>query len=253
MIRGISAIIVDDESKSRSVLRSLLSRCCPDIIVIGEAGNANEAYDLISRLNPQLVFLDIQMPRADGFSLLRRFEEVPFELIFVTSFDQYAIAAIKFSALDYLLKPVVVKDLTAAVKKAGERIYGKRANRIQIINLLKSIDNEPETHHIAIHKADSVRLLEETSIISIVIEGHYSTISTDSGEKFTTARSLRDFEDYFGERSTFVKIARSKMINTKKMVGYSKGDPCIIEMMNGEVFEVSRRKKVEVLAMFNRV
>lgn len=253
MNKDITAIIVDDETKSRSVLRGLLTRNCSNIQVIAEASDVEEAFDLINRFNPQLVFLDIQMPHADGFNLLKKFPQVPFELIFVTSFDQYAIAAIKFSALDYLLKPVEVEDLKKAVKKAEERINSKQGNNIQVINLLKSIDNEPETHHIAIHKSDSVRLLEETVIISISADGHYCTIATDSGEKFTIAKDMRDFEDYFGKNSTFIRIGRSQMINTKKMVSYTKTDPCIIEMVNGEIFEVSRRKKSEVLALLNRV
>lgn len=253
MNREITAIIVDDETKSRAVLRGLLLRNCANIKILAEASDVDEAFDAINRLNPELVFLDIQMPHADGFSLLKKFAHVPFELIFVTSFDQYAIAAIKFSALDYLLKPVEVEDLKKAVKKAEERIHSKQGNTIQIINLLKSIDNQPDTHHIAIHKSDSVRLLEETAIISISADGHYCTISTDSGEKYTIAKDLRDFEDYFGENSTFIRIGRSQMINTRKMLSYSKTDPCIIELVNGEIFEVSRRKKSEVLALLNRM
>jgi two-component system LytT family response regulator len=139
----IRTIIIDDESKSRLVLRTLLNRTCPQITILGEAADAEEAFELIKRLKPELIFLDIQMPRADGFSLLKRFDPVPFEIIFVTSFDQYAISAIKFSALDYLLKPVEVTDLLEAVKKARERIASQQDNKTQIVNLLRSIDDLP--------------------------------------------------------------------------------------------------------------
>lgn len=248
----IKTIITDDESKSRVVLRTLLKRHFPQIDIVGEAGSAQEAFELINTLKPQLVFLDIQMPRADGFSLLKRFDPVPFETIFVTSFDQYAISAIKFSALDYLLKPVEVSELTNAVKKAIDRVRAQRGNNTQIINLLRSIDDLPETHHVAIHMNDSVRLVEETAIVSVVADGHYCVIQTDSNERFTTAKILRDFEEYFGEHSSFVRIGKSQMINAKKILKYSKGEPCIIEMINGEVFEVARRRKPEVLAKINR-
>lgn len=252
MSETIKAIIVDDESKSRVVLKTLVNKLCPEITLIGEAADTDGAFELITQFQPHLVFLDIQMPRADGFSLLKRFDPVPFEIIFVTSFDQYAITAIKFSALDYLLKPVEVGDLLEAVKKAVTRIGTKQDNNIQVINLLKSIDDLPETHHVAIHTPDSVRLIEEASIVSIMGEGHYCTIRTDSDERFTTAKNLRDFEDYFGEASSFVRISKSQMINAKKILKYSKGEPFIIELVNGEVFEVARRRKPEVLAKISR-
>ena|SRR6218665_4089400 len=252
MNEPIKAIITDDESKSRVVLRTLLKKHFPQIDIVGEAGSAQEAFELINALKPQLVFLDIQMPRADGFSLLKRFDPVPFETIFVTSFDQYAISAIRFSALDYLLKPIEVNELREAVKKAIERVAAQRGNKTQIINLLRSIDDLPETHHVAIHTNDSVRLVEETTIVSVVADGHYCVIHTDSNERFTTARILRDFEEYFGEQSSFVRIGKSEMINAKKILKYSKGEPCIIEMINGEVFEVARRRKPEVLAKIRR-
>lgn len=252
MNQTIKSIIVDDESKSRVVLRTLINRACPQINLVGEAADADAAFELIQTLKPQLVFLDIQMPRADGFSLLKRFDQVPFEVIFVTSFDQYAISAIKFSALDYLLKPVEVDDLSYAIKKATDRIAAQSGNQTQIINLLHSIDDLPETHHIAIHNNDSVRLIEETTIISIIADGHYCTIRTDSDERFTTAKNLRDFEDYFGDAASFVRIGKSQIINAKKILKYSKGDPFIIELVNGEIFEVARRRKPEVLAKIKR-
>jgi two-component system, LytTR family, response regulator len=252
MNQPIRTILVDDESKSRVVLRTLLNRVYPQIEILAEASDAEEAFELINELNPQLVFLDIQMPRADGFSLLKRFNPVPFEVIFVTSFDQYAISAIKFSALDYILKPVEVDELSKAVYKAIEHISLQRGNQTQIINLLRSIDDLPETHHVAIHTNDSVRLIEETSIISITGDGHYCMIRTDGKETFTTAKNLRDFEDYFGDSSSFIRIGKSQMINAKKILKYSKGEPFIIEMINGEMFEVARRRKPEVLAKIKR-
>lgn len=243
----IKTLIVDDESKSRLVLRTLIRNNFPEIELIGEASNVNEAYDLIRQQKPQLVFLDIQMPHADGFSLLKRFESVPFEVVFVTSFDHYAITAIKFSALDYLLKPVEVIDLIPVVKKVVEQIEKKQENQPQIINLLKNFDDLDKTCHVAVHVADSVRIIKETSIVSISAEGNYCFIHTDEGERFTTARNLRDFELYFGSESSFARINKSLMINTKMIVKYSKGEPCMIEMVNNEIFEVSRRRKPQVL------
>lgn len=247
MEKRITAIIIDDETQSRFVLRTLITQNFPDIEMLGEAANVEEGYRLVSALKPQLVFLDIQMPKSDGFTLLKQFEQVPFEVIFVTSFDQYAIRAIKFNALDYLLKPVEVSDLENAILKAKERIALKQNNQPQIINLLRSLE-DPDNQSISVHTADSVRMIAEHSIISIMSDGNYCTIRTDSNDRFVTTRRMIDFEEYFDhEHSAFVRISRRHIINTKKILKYSKGDPCIIEMTNEEIFEVSRRRKTEVL------
>lgn len=251
MEKHITAVIIDDETKSRFVLQTLIRQNFPEIELVGEASNVDEAYTLVLYTKPQLVFLDIQMPRSDGFTLLKQFEKVPFEVIFVTSFDQYAIRAIKFSALDYLLKPVEVSDLRKAILKAWESITLKRNNQPQIINLLKNIEDQ-KNQSISVHTADSVRMIEENSIISIMSDGNYCIIRTDADDRFVTTRRLIDFEEYFDENSVFVRITRRHIINTKKIVKYSKGEPCIIEMTNQEIFEVSRRRKTEVLAKIKR-
>lgn len=247
MEKYITAVIIDDETQSRFVLQTLIRQNFPEIKLIGEAANVDEAYQLVLRVKPQLVFLDIQMPKSDGFTLLKQFAKVPFEVVFVTSFDQYAIRAIKFSALDYLLKPVEVSDLGKAILKARESIALKRNNQPHIVNLLRNMDDR-ENQSISIHTADSVRMIEEKSIISIMSDGNYCTIRTDANDRFITTRRLIDFEEYFDEAdSAFVRISRRHIINTRKIVKYSKGDPCIIEMSNEETFEVSRRRKTEVL------
>ena len=247
MEKQITAVIVDDETQSRFVLKTLITQNFPEIELLGEAGNVEEAYKLLLEVKPQLVFLDIQMPKSDGFTLLKHFDKVPFEVVFVTSFDQYAIRAIKFSALDYLLKPVEISDLGKAIEKAKESISLKRNNQSQIVNLLRTIEDS-ENQRISIHSADSVIILEEKSIISIMSDGNYCTIRTDDNGRFLSTRRLIDFEEYFDEaNSAFVRITRRHIINTRKIVKYSKGEPCIIEMTNDEVFEVSRRRKTEVL------
>ena len=244
----ITAVLIDDESNSRHVLRTLLERNFEDIRIVGEASNAEEAFHLIRKAEPQLIFLDIQMPRADGFSLLKRFDHIDFEVVFVTSFDKYAMNAIRFSALDYLLKPVEVSDLDETLRRAKKRISAKQSNNSLILNLLRNLDKDP-TPKIAVHVSNMVKLLEEKSIVDIQSDGSYCTIRTDKGERFTTSKYLKDFEDYFGEDTTFVRISKSILINTEQIMEYSKGEPCMITMVNNEQFEVSRRKKAEVLAV----
>ena len=247
MPNKITAILVDDENKGREVLRNLLQNFFPEIALIGEADNVENAFTLIKFKQPQLVFLDIQMPRRSGFSLLKKFEEIPFEVIFVTSYDQYAITAIKFSALDYLLKPVEVKDLREAIGKAKKIIEVKRKSTMQIINLLHSLNNDVKDLKIAVHVGEKVELLSGSNIIYIEADGSYCAVYTAGGQKYTTAKFLKDFEDYFGEISDFVRIHKGCLINVKHIKNYSKGEPCFIEMVDGNSFEVARRKKHEVL------
>ncbi len=247
MEKKITAVLVDDEKQSRVVLRSLLENFSSEVEIVGEASNVEEATDIIQQTKPELVFLDIQMPRANGFSLLKQYNEIPFEVIFVTSYDKYAISAIKFSALDYLLKPVEVSDLKEAVAKAMKSISKKDNNGMQIINLLHSLDSESNERKIAVHSGESVKLINTSNILYIESDEGVCNLFTINNDKYSTAKYLKDFEDYFGEASTFVRIHKSCLLNTNHIKGYDKGEPCIIEMVNGQTFEVARRKKPEVL------
>jgi len=241
----IKTLLIDDEQDSREVLMELLKDFSNEIEIIGEAWNVDEAFREINEKMPQLVFLDIQMPRANGFALLKKFEQIPFEVVFVTSFDEYAINAIKFSALDYLLKPVEPEDLATAVKKAINSIRMKYNNGPQVINLLHSLEGDVKDRKIALHSGDKVKLLSENQILYIEGDARYSHVFMNTGENYTTPKFLKDFEEYFG--SGFVRISKSYLINIRQIKEYSKGEPCVIEMIDGKTFEVSRRKKGEVL------
>lgn len=246
MNEKIKVILVDDEKDSREVMTKLLQYHFDEIEILGEATNVENAFQLINQKQPDLIFLDIQMPKANGFALLKKFETIPFEVIFVTSFDQYAINAIKFSALDYLLKPVEVSDLKDAVAKAVAVIGKKQNSNLQIINLLHDLQDNVE-RKIAVHNGDKVRFLPQKEIVFIEADGRYCRIFMQDSETFITAKYLKDFEAYFAEKSSFVRISKTYLLNTSHIVSYSKGDPCIIEMTTGKLFETSRRKKQEVL------
>jgi two-component system, LytTR family, response regulator len=243
----LRVIIVDDEQDCREVLHQLLIRNCDEVEIIGEASNVEDAFELINKEKPNLVFLDIQMPRADGFSLLKKFREVFFSVIFVTSHEEYAISAIRFSALDYLLKPLNIDDLKDAVQRA----YNNKATSLelqpQIINLLHQLNGDPIDSRIAIHDGGKVKLISEKNILFIEADGRYSKICMSSGEHYITARNLKEFEDYFGALSSFVRINKTHLVNALHIKEYTKGEPFILIMQNETIFEVSRRKKPEVL------
>lgn len=243
----IRALIVDDEPHSREVLKKLITIYCPEIIIAGEADSVETALLHIAGELPDLVFLDVQMPAASGFELLKKFDPVPFDVIFVTCFDEYAINAIKFSALDYLLKPVEIELLKSAAEKARRNHDERTRNNMLVANLLQSVDPGIAEKKIAVHDKDLVRLIRVSDIVYIEGAVNYSTIHTIGGNKFTLPKTLKEFEDYSTFTDQFVRIHKSVIINTHHVEHYSKGSPFIIQMTNGSCFEASRRKKAEVL------
>lgn len=247
MSTTLSVVLVDDEEKSRKVLRNLLSNYFPDVTLIGEASDVNEAYRHINEKHPDLVLLDIQMPGGDGFWLLKKWDEVPFEVIFVTSFDQHAIEAIKFSALDYLLKPVQVYQLRSAIDKAIRNKERRLNMQAQIVTLLDNLDSANDDKRIAVHVHDKVRFLNMKHIMYLEIDGHYSMPKLVNGEQFTTTKPLSYFEELLTPDKGFVRIHKGYIINVNFIKEYSKGDLCILTMIDGKQFEVARRKKQEVL------
>ena len=215
----LTAIIVDDEKSSREVLTNLIESFFKEIELLGEAENVDDAFKLIHTKKPQLVFLDIQMPRQSGFNLL---------------------------------KPVEVKDLKETISRAKKSIALKTKSNVQIVNLLRNLEIDAKGKQIAVHAGEKVKLLNEKDIVFIEADGRYSIITTTTNERFTTPKYLKDFEEYLGSESDLIRIHKSAMINVKHIKEYSKGEPCTIEMINGTEFEVARRKKVEILERVKR-
>lgn len=253
MKKTISAIIVDDEMNSRIVLKSLLVNYFPEVEIVAEASSAESAFALINEFSPQLVFLDIQMPGGDGFSLLKKWEQLPFDVIFVTSFDQFAINAIRFSALDYLLKPVDISDLRLAVARAIDHVETREQNRILIENLKENMNGQVNQRKIAIHVKDKVRLISVSNISYVMADSSWCNLFNETGERFVMAKNLKEMQEMLMDYPDFVRIHKSYLINVRYISDYSKGDPCILTMIDGKTFEVARRKKSEILERLNRI
>jgi len=243
----LKAIIVDDEPDSRSVLRKLLKQFCPEVRVCAEAGHPESAYEMAVRYQPHIVFLDIQMPGGNGFALLKRFIEVPFEVIFVTSYDQYALEAIRFSALDYLLKPIEYEYLQQSVKKVREKWLRREPHQLQIVNFIAHLEDGAVEKKVAVHNNDTVKLLPLAEITHLQGERNYTVLYTIKGDKFTSSKNLGEFEDMLRNYPQFLRIHKSYIANLNHVTGYSKGEPCILTIAELWDFEISRRKKQEVL------
>lgn len=243
----IPAFIVDDEEDSRIVLRELLGHFHQDIEIIGEASDVEQAWQGITQTYPRVVFLDIQMPGASGFDLLRKFEHIPFDVVFVTGHDKYALQAIKFSALDYLLKPIDTAELEKVVTKIRRNLDNRQNYQQQLDNALEQVGNLDLEKKIAVHQNDRVRLLPLPSILFMTGERNYTLIHTGQDERFTSSRNLGEFEEMLSSHNAFMRISKSCIINLNYVLSYTKGKDCMLTLTGGHTFDISVRKKQEFL------
>jgi two-component system LytT family response regulator len=235
----------------RDTLRKLLSMHCPDVMVVGEADGVVTGAEIISKHHPDLVFLDIQMKDGTGFDLLYNLPSPDFRLIFVTAYDQYALQAFRFSAVDYLLKPINPELLTGAVKRAGELI--KEHFNIQLHVLAENLKSENKQHKkIIIKTAQNIHLLEIKNIISCESDGPYTTVHTATGEKIMVSKTLGDYEDMLGDCG-FYRVHKSFLINLWQIKRFERQDGGSIVMNNELKIPVSSRKRDELLLLFEKL
>ena len=240
------AVIIDDESSSRSALRAKLSEHCPEIAVVAEGGDGEEGMKIIAEYQPDIVFLDIEMPRVNGFTMLQRIAHRDFEVIFVTAYDHYAIKAIKFSALDYLVKPVEVEDLKAAVSKAIQKNTQDKDNRRLELLLQNLRTDKDQRQRMAIPSMDGLQFIRIDDIIYLEAYSNYTVLYLISGSKLTVSKTMKEFEDLLPAAS-FVRIHHSYIINCNAVERYIKGEGGQVVMKNTAVLDVSKRKKSEFL------
>ena len=243
----IDAIIIDDERHNRDVLRALLVRYFNEIRIVAEAENAGQAYTLIQKHKPQLVFLDVKMPGETGFDLLKRFKEIPFEVIFVTAFDQYAIHAFEFNAVGYILKPIDYTKLVQCVQKTILKIQSNQGKDV-VYHFLQTLSEKNELmSKVSVHYQGRVIFISIMDTVFIEAKDGYCELYLKDNRKYTSTKELKAFEAALQNSRLFVRVNRSVMINTSFIRSYTKGDPCVITLSIDQSFEVSRRKKTEVL------
>lgn len=243
----ITAIIVDDEPKSRDVLKTLLSRFCSDVEVLAQAGSISEAKDLIREHNPDLLFLDIEMPGGNGLQLLESGATGNAEVIFVTSYAHYAIPALRLSAVDYLLKPIEVEELRAAVERVNDRKQVRSKANLAVLK--ENLSQNTPLQKIAIPGMQDVRFVKVSEIIRIEGDSNYSFIYIDGGEKIHSSRTLGDFEELLTGQPNFFRVHKTHLVNLDHVVKLIKTDGGYLEMKDGSQVEISRRRKTEVLQL----
>ncbi|HEY8399674.1 MAG TPA: response regulator [Cytophagaceae bacterium] len=232
------AIIIDDEKKSRITLRNQLEKYCENIQIIAEADSVQSGINEITRHNPEVVFLDIQMPDGTGFDLLNSFNEINFKIIFITAYDQFAVKAFKFSAVDYLLKPVDPDQLVAAVKKLEK--MDELTEMTSKLRLL--MENKLNIKKIALPTFEGIKLAKIDEIIRCEADSNYTTIYITNNRKIVVTRTLKEYEELLSGFD-FVRIHKSHLINLRFVDKYVSGDGGYVIMEDGSQVEVARRRK----------
>jgi two-component system LytT family response regulator len=244
----IKTILVDDEPRGLSALKRLLELYCPDVRIIGEYSDTGTAIQQIQLLEPELVFLDIAMPDRNGFDLLNELSPVRFEIIFVTAHNDYTIQAFKYSAVDYLLKPVEEDLLIEAVRRAAQRITIKAsANQIEtfLYNLRKL--QTPAEMKLCIPDMKGFRVIDLNEIIYCESESSYTIFHLQTGQPITASKSIMEYELLL-EQNGFCRIHKSFLVNLRHIREYIRGEGGSVMLTNDKTIEVSRRKKEVFIA-----
>jgi two-component system LytT family response regulator len=214
-----------------------------ELVKICHSGSA--ALIAIKELQPQLLFLDIEMPQMNGFELLEKIKDIQFELIFTTSYDQYAIKAIRFSALDYLLKPIDREDLQKAVLKVIQRVQYPLPQQIEI--LLQRLQNPGQAlNKIAIPTMEGLQMITIDTIVSCSSDSNYTNLALKNGQKVTASRTLKEIEGLLEDHS-FLRVHHSNLVNLNEISKYVRGEGGYLIMSDGSAIDVSRSRKEMLL------
>lgn len=240
----LTAIIIDDEMKGRVALKQKLQDYCPDIKLAGEASNGFEGLKLIDKYQPEVIFLDIQMPRMNGFEMLHQVKNKNFHLIFTTAYDQYAIRAIKYAAFDYLLKPVDIEELKTAIQRVQQDKKQHTGEKLEVLE--QNISTRHPLNKIAIPTLDGLLFFDISDIIHLEAQSNYTAIYFHHHPRLLASRTLKEFEEMLPD-TMFFRPHHSHLINLNYIKRYIKGDGGQIEMQNGNFVDVARRKKDEFL------
>lgn len=242
----IKAIIVDDEPNCCENLATLLERYCPQVKVADICCSGQAALNAIIELNPDIVFLDIEMPHMNGFELLEKLQSIPFKLIFTTSYDQYAIKAIRFSALDYLLKPIDREELQNAVKKAMQELGKPIPQQLEVL-LQKWHKSGNGGQKIALPTLEGLQLIAIDQIISCESDRNYTTLYLKEKKKMLISRPLKEMEELLTDYS-FLRVHHSYLVNLKEISKYIRGEGGYLIMSDGATVDVSRSRKELLLS-----
>lgn len=240
-VKKIKAILVDDEESARDVLHNLLLRFCPEVNLVAKCENVKQAVKFIEAEQPDLVFLDIEMPNYAGYEIVNFFQQINFDIIFITAYDQYAIRAFEIAAIDYLLKPIDIDRLKNAVGRVSANRNAEHQS--QRMSLLSNTLQSNQLKNLVITDKGLQQIIPIESIIAIEAQESYCCINTPD-QKHIASKNLRHFETILESLPQFIRVHKSWLINTKFILSYSKSEFSIL-LKNGIVAKLSKYKKTE--------
>jgi two-component system LytT family response regulator len=242
----IRTVLVDDEIDSIRVLLKLLDAFCPQVEIVGTAGGVETAIELIRETRPDLLLLDIEMAQGNAFDLLNQLQPLEFQVIFTTAFDNYAIRAFKYSAVDYLLKPVDIDDLRDAIRRVQERPQEQDLSQQMKVLLANVGALQLSQQKMAIPTITGLQFVPVQDIMRFEAKGNYTTIFLSSGSPILATKTIKDYEEVLPE-TIFCRVHNSHIINLSRIRQYQKGRGGAVVMEDGAVIEVATRRREEFL------
>ena len=243
----IKAILIDDELNSLQNLQQKLEGFCPDVTIVAVSQKPEEGISLIRQHQPDVVFLDIEMPRMSGFRMLGELGEYDFDIIFTTAYNHYSIDAIRISAFDYLVKPIGIEDLQQAVERLSKSLNRQTKEKIDILKKSLS-DNRTQEDKIAISTSEGIEFIPIKNIIHIESRSNYSKIFLTDNKSITVTKILKDFEEMLLPYN-FYRVHNSHLINLNYIQKYVRSQGGHVQLQDGTLIDISRRKKEEFLKM----
>jgi two-component system, LytTR family, response regulator len=240
----LKALLVDDEVNNLATLEFLLHNDCAGIEVAGKTQSAKQARDWLKIHTADVVFLDIAMPEENGFQFLNSIADKNFKIIFVTAHNEYALLAIKASAVDYILKPVSIEELQQAVEKVKRSLHNmvaREQDRVLLRHLLDTVDKKSAPKKIALPQLGSISFIEVDDMVSLQADSNYTIIHMKDMRKLVISKTLKDFEDLLDENQ-FARIHKSYIVNLNYIKEYSTIDGGIVKMSDGNQWSISRRQ-----------
>lgn len=248
----IKALIIDDEKHCSDNLQWQLNQYCPEVEVTSICNTAEKGLDEIYHQQPQLVFLDVEMPGMSGFEMLEKLTEINFDIVFTTAFNQYAIRAIKFGALDYLVKPIDKDELRAAVDKVLKRTNGEALKQLTALLTHIRKSNDLSFQKIALPTIHGYELIPLNNIVYCESKSNYTNIHLNNGQQILASKTLKDIEELLNMQP-FLRIHNSYLVNLQYAIRYNKGEGGFLVLNNDITVPVSRNKKEELLKLITHL
>jgi len=241
----IRAIIIDDEPYCCEVLAAMLGNCCPDVKIVSVCHNGLDGSSSIRQNVPDLVFLDVEMPKMNGFEMLEQLPSVNFHLIFTTSYDKYALKAFRFSAIDYLLKPIDQEELQKAMQRVLQHSQSPLPQQLEIL-MRKIHQPTASINKIALPTMEGLQMIPVDLIISCESNDNYTILKLKDKRKLVVSCTLKEIEEILEDHS-FIRVHRSYMVNLNEIEKYLKGEGGYLVMTDGSTIDVSRTRKETLL------